>query len=371
MMSSSQTAPKILSSLANKASAPHAIAIWLLVCCAMVFATLIIGGVTRLTHAGLSIVEWQPLIGALPPLTEVHWQELFAKYQLTPEFRLRNHDMTLAGFQFIFWWEWAHRLSGRLIGLVFFVPYIWFFIRGQLRGRLAWKVLGFFVLGGLQGAMGWYMVQSGLVDDPRVSQYRLAAHLGLAFLIFGLMLWTALGILQPRHRAATVSPMPALCVPSGTFSTSSHLTRRFGVVLIGLVFLMVLSGALVAGIHAGLAYNTFPLMNGHFLPPESFLLEPLWLNFFSNMATVQFDHRLIAWLLLGLIPWFVWRVRSESPTARPAAAWLLVWLGVQVGLGVSTLLLRVPVPLAAAHQAGAMILFGLVLWINHAIRRAN
>jgi cytochrome c oxidase assembly protein subunit 15 len=371
MMSSSQTTPKTLPSLANEANAPHAIAIWLLVCCAMVFATLIIGGVTRLTHAGLSIVEWQPLIGALPPLTDAHWQELFAKYQLTPEFRLRNHDMTLAGFQFIFWWEWAHRLSGRLIGLVFFVPYVWFFIRGQLRGQLAWKTLGFFVLGGLQGAMGWYMVQSGLVDDPRVSQYRLAAHLGLAFLIFGLMLWTALGILQPRHRAVTASPVSALCAPSETFSTTSHRTRRFGVVLIGLVFLMVLSGALVAGIHAGLAYNTFPLMNGHFLPPESFLLNPLWLNFFSNMATVQFNHRLIAWLLLGLIPWFVWRVRSESPTARPATAWLLVWLGVQVGLGISTLLLRVPVPLAAAHQAGAMILFGLVLWVNHAIRRAN
>ena len=371
MMSSSQTAPKISPKLASKAGAPRSIAIWLLVCCAMVFATLIIGGVTRLTHAGLSIVEWQPLIGALPPLTEAHWQELFAKYQLTPEFRLRNHDMTLTGFQFIFWWEWAHRLSGRLIGLVFFVPYLWFFIRGQLRGRLAWKVLGFFILGGLQGAMGWYMVKSGLVDDPRVSQYRLAVHLGLAFLIFGLMLWTALGILQPRHKVTTGSPTPALCVPSGNFSTTSHLTQRFGIVLIGLVFLMVLSGALVAGIHAGLAYNTFPMMNGHFLPPESFMLEPLWLNFFSNMATVQFDHRLIAWLLLGLIPWFVWRVRSESPAARPAAAWLLIWLGAQAGLGISTLLLHVPVPLAAAHQAGAMILFGLVLWVNHAIRRTN
>ena len=354
MMSSLSTANKIM----NENTAPRAIALWLLVCCAMVFATLIIGGVTRLTHAGLSIVEWQPLIGALPPLTEAHWQELFAKYQLTPEFRLRNHDMTLTGFQFIFWWEWAHRLSGRLIGLVFFLPYLWFFIRGQLRGQLAWKVLGFFILGGLQGAMGWYMVKSGLVDDPRVSQYRLAAHLGLAFLIFGLMLWTALGILQPRHSTITAS-------------TTSRLTQRLGVALIGLVFIMVLSGALVAGIHAGLAYNTFPLMNGQFLPPESFVLTPLWLNFFSNMATVQFDHRLIAWLLLGLIPWFVWRVSNESPAARPVATGLLIWLGIQVGLGISTLLLRVPVPLAAAHQAGAMILFGLVLWVNHAIRRKN
>lgn len=360
MMSSHSLANKPM----NASTAPRAIAIWLLACCTMVFTTLIIGGVTRLTHSGLSIVEWQPLIGALPPLTEAHWQELFAKYQLTPEFLLRNHDMTLEGFKFIFWWEWAHRLSGRLIGLVFFVPYVWFLAVGQLRGRLAWKVLGFFVLGGLQGAMGWYMVQSGLVDNPRVSQYRLAAHLGLAFLIFGLMLWTALGILHPRQASAAVSPAPS-------FSGSTAFTRRLGLALTGLVFLMVLSGALVAGIHAGLAYNTFPLMNGHFLPPESFILEPLWLNFFSNMATVQFDHRLIAWLLLALVPWFVWRIRRESPAARPAATLLLVWLGVQVGLGISTLLLRVPVPLAAAHQAGAMILFGLVLWANHAIRRAN
>ena len=356
MMSSPSLANKIM----NESTAPRAVAIWLLVCCAMVFATLIIGGVTRLTHSGLSIVEWQPLIGALPPLTEAHWQELFAKYQLTPEFRLRNHDMTLAGFEFIFWWEWAHRLSGRLIGLVFFVPYVWFLVCGQLRGRLAWKVLGFFVLGGLQGAMGWYMVQSGLVDNPRVSQYRLAAHLGLAFLIFGLMLWTALGLLQPRQARSGVHSHAA-----------TSFTQHLGSALTVLVFIMVLSGALVAGIHAGLAYNTFPLMNGHFLPPESFMLEPLWLNFFSNMATVQFNHRLIAWLLLGLVPWLVWRVRRESPSARPVATLLLVWLGVQVGLGISTLLLRVPVPLAAAHQAGAMILFGLVLWVNHAIRRAN
>jgi cytochrome c oxidase assembly protein subunit 15 len=340
----------------------RAIGYWLLLCCAMVLITLIIGGVTRLTHSGLSIVEWQPLIGAIPPLTETHWLELFAKYQQTPEFRLRNHDMTLSGFQFIFWWEWAHRLSGRLIGLVFFVPYLWFFIRGQLRGTLAWKVLVFFALGGLQGAMGWYMVQSGLVDNPHVSQYRLAAHLGLAFLIFGLMLWTALDIFQPRRRLVTDSPAPS-------FSNPSALTRRLGLFLIVLVFLMVLSGALVAGIHAGLAYNTFPSMNGHFLPLESFLLQPLWLNFFNNMATVQFNHRLIAWLLMILIPWFVWRVLREVPAGRGPGLALLLWLSVQVGLGISTLLLRVPLPLAAAHQAGAMILFGLVLWVNHIIRR--
>lgn len=337
-------------------SSQRAVAWWLFACCAMVFLTMVVGGVTRLTHSGLSIVEWQPLIGALPPLTETHWMELFAKYQQTPEFLQRNHDMALDGFKFIFWWEWAHRLLGRSIGVVFFLPYLWFLVRGQLRGALAAKVFGFFVLGGLQGAMGWYMVQSGLVDDPRVSQYRLAAHLALAFLIFGLMGWTGLGLLQPRSARVGVSPAP-------TF------TMRLGTGLVALVFVMVLSGALVAGIHAGLAYNTFPLMNGDFVPPEIFMVEPLWLNFFTNMATVQFDHRLIAWALMGLIPWFSWRIWKESPFARSAAVALTLWLAVQVSLGVATLLLQVPVALGAMHQAGAMVLFGLVIWANHAIRR--
>ncbi len=335
-------------------SSQRAVAWWLFACCTLVFATLVIGGVTRLTHSGLSIVEWQPLIGALPPLTEAHWQELFLKYQQTPEFQKVNHDMTLHGFKFIFWWEWAHRLSGRLIGVVFLLPYLWFLIRGQLRGGLAAKVFGLFILGGLQGAMGWYMVKSGLVDDPRVSQYRLAAHLGLAFLVFGLMGWTALGLLQPR-RPAWAMPAPS---------------QGFGAWLVALVFVMVLSGALVAGIHAGLAYNTFPLMNGAFVPAEIFMVEPLWLNFFTNMATVQFDHRMIAWLLMGLIPWFSWRIWNESPAARAPALALTLWLAVQVGLGIATLLQQVPVALGAAHQAGAMILFGLLIWANHAIRRA-
>ncbi len=334
-----------------------AVAWWLFACCAMVFLTMVVGGVTRLTHSGLSIVEWKPLVGALPPLSHADWLELFAKYQQTPEFIKRNHDMTLDGFQFIFWWEWVHRLLGRLIGVVFFLPYLWFLVRGRLRGALAAKVFGFFILGGLQGAMGWYMVKSGLVDDPRVSQYRLAAHLGLAFLIFGLMGWTGLGLLQARRDARA---LPA----------SRQSTLRLGNALVALVFVMVLSGALVAGIHAGLAYNSFPLMNGDFVPPEIFMVDPLWLNFFTNMATVQFDHRMIAWLLMGLIPWYSWRIWREAPGARPAAALLTLWLAAQVSLGIATLLLRVPVGLAATHQAGAMVLFGLLLWANHCARRA-
>jgi cytochrome c oxidase assembly protein subunit 15 len=320
----------------------------------MVFVTLIVGGVTRLTHSGLSIAEWKPLVGALPPLSHTDWLELFTRYQQTPEFIQRNHDMTLDGFKFIFWWEWTHRLSGRLTGVVFFFPYLWFLLKGVLRGPLAFKVFGFFILGGLQGAMGWYMVKSGLVDDPRVSQYRLAAHLGLAFLIFGLMLWTALDILQPRKSRRW---------------RDGGFTYQLGVILTGLVFVMVLSGALVAGIRAGLAYNTFPLMNGRFAPPELFMLEPWWQNFFSNMATVQFDHRLIAWALMAVIPWFAWRVAHEQPLARLAAGLLVVWLAVQVTLGIATLLARVPVDLAAMHQAGAMVLFGLLLWNRHLLQR--
>ncbi|MBI5108632.1 MAG: COX15/CtaA family protein [Rhodocyclales bacterium] len=350
----------------NYHNPPRAVAWWLFACCAMVFVTMVVGGVTRLTHSGLSIVEWKPLIGALPPLSHADWLELFAKYQQTPEFIKRNHDMTLDGFQFIFWWEWAHRLSGRLIGVVFLLPYLFFLARGYLKGALAAKVFGFFILGGLQGAMGWYMVKSGLVDDPRVSQYRLAAHLGLAFLLFGLMFWTGLGMLQPRAAKTAVSPAPS----HKGIPLRITFTWRLGNGLVVLVFIMVLTGALVAGIRAGLAYNTFPLMNGHFLPPESFVVEPWWLNFFTNMALVQFDHRLIAWALMGLIPWLAWRIARENPAARTPALLLVLWLAVQVTLGVATLLLQVPVALGAAHQAGAMVLFGLLLWAIHAHRRA-
>jgi cytochrome c oxidase assembly protein subunit 15 len=340
------------------------IAYWLFACCAMVFATLVLGGITRLTHSGLSIVEWKPLVGTLPPLSHADWLEVFGKYQQTPEFIQRNHDMTLDGFKFIFWWEWAHRLSGRLIGAVFLFPYLWFLAKGALHGRLAFKIFGFFILGGLQGAMGWYMVKSGLVDNPAVSQYRLAAHLGLAFVIFGLMFWTALGLLQAREsRRTRRNPFRDW--------RDGDLSYRLGWALTGLVFIMVLSGALVAGIRAGLAYNTFPLMNGHFAPPEMWLLDPVWLNFFSNMATVQFDHRLIAWALMGLIPWFSWRLATKAPQARIPALMLTGWLGVQVSLGIATLLLRVPISLAAMHQAGAMILFALLLWNLHLLHLAK
>src|SRR5687767_12934217 len=252
----------------------RAVAAWLLVCAALVFLIVVVGGVTRLTRSGLSIVEWQPLIGALPPLSEAHWQELFAKYRTTPEFRLVNFDMTLEGFKRIFWWEYAHRLLGRLIGVVFLLPFVWFLVRGRLERTLAWKLAGVFALGALQGALGWYMVKSGLVDDPRVSHFRLTAHLGVALAIFAALLWIALDLLPGENR-----------VPG------SPSVARAAACVAAVVFVMALSGAMVAGLRAGSAYNTFPLMNGHLIPPEILMLEPWWKNFLYNMATVQFVHR--------------------------------------------------------------------------------
>src|SRR5437016_3983726 len=330
----------------------RAVAAWLLVCCALVFAMVVVGGVTRLTHSGLSIVEWQPIVGALPPLDEAAWQETFGKYKLTPEYRLVNPGMTLEGFKGIFWWEYVHRLLGRLIGAAFLLPLLWFALRGRIARALAWKFAAIFGLGALQGALGWYMVQSGLVDNPRVSQFRLAAHLGIAFLIYAAMLWIAFDLLFARAGAV------------------SRRLRRFASALAALVFVMALSGGLVAGTRAGLAYNTFPLMNGRFVPPEIFALEPWYLNFSNNIATVQFDHRLIAWLLAILVPWFWVRVRRNpvSERAKLGADLLLGALALQIALGIATLLLAVPVPLAAAHQAGALLVFSAALFAAHSLR---
>jgi len=349
----SRPAPFPAEAPAARGGSDRAIAVWLLACCALVFAMVVVGGITRLTHSGLSIVEWQPIVGTLPPLDEQQWQETFLKYQQTPEYRLVNRGMSLAEFRGIFWWEYLHRLLGRLIGVVFFAPFLWFALRRKLSRGLAWKFAGVFALGALQGLLGWYMVQSGLVDDPRVSQYRLAAHLGLAFLIYAAMLWIALGLLFRRAQAGT----------------SPRGLHGFALALTALIFLMVLSGALVAGIRAGLAYNSFPLMNGRVVPQEIFAIEPWYLNFFSNMATVQFDHRAIAWVLALLVPWFWLRVRRAAapPRARLAASLLLAALALQIALGIATLLLVIPVPLAAAHQAGALLVFSASLFAVHSL----
>ena len=337
--------------------APRVVATWLLVCCTLVFALIVVGGVTRLTHSGLSITEWQPIVGTLPPLSESQWNEAFAKYQMTPEYRQVNRGMSIDAFKGIFWVEYVHRLLGRLVGFAFIVPLLWFVARGKLPSSpgLAPMLFGIFLLGAAQGALGWYMVQSGLVDDPRVSQLRLTAHLGLALLIFAAMFWTALTLLRPV----------------GAGGAQARTLFRGAVSLAALIFVMALSGGLVAGIRAGFAYNTFPLMNGHFVPPEIMLIRPWYMNFVNNMATVQFDHRLLAWTLLALVPIWWWRVRAtpEIPArARLAANLLLAMLLAQVSLGVSTLVLVVPLPLAALHQAGAVLLFAAALHAAHALR---
>jgi len=339
----------------NSATRRH-IAIWLFVCAFMVFATLVVGGVTRLTHSGLSIVEWQPLIGTVPPLSHDEWIEVFDKYKQTPEFEKVNHDMSLDEFKGIFWWEYVHRVLGRTIGMVFLLPFLYFLLRRKIEPALAPKLIGIFILGGLQGAMGWYMVKSGLVDDPRVSQYRLTAHLSLAFIIFIAMIWVALGLIQERARH---------------FAEQRYCrAQRFGFWLFVLVCYMVVSGGFVAGIRAGKAYNTFPLMDGHFVPPEIFMIEPWYLNFFNNMATVQFDHRIGAWLLAFLAPWFWLTLRRISGLrrAQSAATWMLVVLAAQITLGILTLLHAVPVALGAAHQGGSMVLMAALLWVNHELR---
>ena len=314
------------------------VAAWLFLCAALAFAVVLVGGVTRLTRSGLSITEWQPLIGVLPPLSQADWEALFAAYRDTPEFRLVNFDMTLEGFKTIFWWEYIHRLLARTIGLVFLLPYLYFLLRKKLDRVLAWQLAGIFVLGAAQGAMGWFMVKSGLVDDPKVSPVRLTAHLGLALAIFSAEFWLALQLLSPRRSF-----------------------NRLAIAIPVIIFFMALSGGMVAGLRAGYAYNTFPLMNGHVVPPEAMLLEPWWRNFVYNMATVQLVHRAFFWLLAVLVPLAWWRGRHTLAANALLAAFVL-----QASLGITTLLLGVPVGFGSAHQGGAVVLLAAALWHAHA-----
>ena len=336
----------------------RAIALWLLLCCAMIFAMVVVGGITRLTHSGLSIVQWDPIVGAVPPLNTAQWNTAFHLYQKTPEFRDVNSDMDLAQFKSIFWMEYAHRLLGRGIGVVFLLPFLYFLARGRIEKRLIPKLVTMFILGGLQGALGWYMVASGLIHNPHVSQYRLTAHLSLAFLIYAFILWVALDLIGPTSE-----------VPAQEFNG----LRRFSYGVTALIFLMVIAGGFVAGLRAGFIYNTFPLMNGRWLPLGMFALHPLWRNFFANMGTVQFDHRMIAYLLIIVVTSFWFMARRLPLPRRPRIAihLLLAMLAVQVTLGISTLLLVVPTPLASAHQAGALTLFTIAVFVSHSVRNAR
>jgi cytochrome c oxidase assembly protein subunit 15 len=331
----------------HDAESARAIAVWLLFCCAMVAAMVVIGGITRLTESGLSMTEWRPLVGWIPPLGEAEWQRVFDRYRQTSEYRLQFPDMDLDGFRTIFWWEYIHRVWGRLIGLVFGLPLVWFIVARRISRPLIPHLVGLFVLGGLQGGLGWWMVTSGFVDRDDVSQYRLVAHLGLAILILGYLLWLAIGLLAAQRRA----PAPAAL-------------RRLARLVLGAAFLTILSGGLVAGLNAGFVYNTWPLMDGGLLPDGMAALAPWWLNPLENLATVQFDHRILAYLTAALVAafWLKARAASIRRRARRAAHALGVMLVIQVGLGISTLLLVVPLPLAVLHQAGAVALFALAVW---------
>ena len=335
----------------------NAVATWLTLVATLIFAMVVLGGVTRLTESGLSMTDWRPVTGWLPPLDQAAWQAAFDAYRHSPEYRQINAGMTLAEFKTIFAYEYAHRLLGRVIGIVFLVPFLFFLARGRLDRSLAWKLAAIFVLGGVQGGVGWFMVQSGLVDRPSVSQYRLAMHLGLAFLIYGVIVWTALGLRHAPAYGAGETWVPGL--------------RRAAGWLLGLVSLTVISGAFVAGLDAGMIYNTFPLMGGHLVPVDWGQLAPWWRNLFENPVAVQFDHRVLALATtlatLGL--WLQARRQRLSRRSRRIAGLLALMVLVQAGLGIATLLAGVPVWLGALHQAGALVLFTLAIAFPSSLRR--
>lgn len=335
------------------------IAIWLLVCAAVIFGMIVLGGVTRLTGSGLSMVEWKPLMGVIPPLTDAQWQETFEKYQAFPEYQKVNKGMTVDGFKKIFVFEYAHRVLGRSIGVLYFFPFMFFLFRKKVSKSLTPKLWILLVLGGLQGLLGWYMVKSGLVDVPRVSQYRLTAHLGLAVVIYAYMLWLAFGLLFPQQANRQHS--------DGNIGLS-----KFATTLSVLIFFMILSGGLVAGIDAGFAYNTFPLMDGKFFPVGLYNLTPAWLSIFEDITTVQFNHRIFAYLIIVLVLIFTGLAFKRGVQGRQALSLILLLLALvlQVSLGISTLLLVVPVSLAAAHQGGAIILLSASIYSAYCFKRA-
>lgn len=321
------------------------VAYWLYTLCILVVLMIAMGGATRLTNSGLSITEWQPISGVLPPLSAEKWVGEFEKYQRIPEFSEENPTMSLQEFKFIYGMEWGHRFLGRLLGIAFLVPFLLFAFRGRIVRQYWPHYALIFLLGAAQGVIGWWMVVSGLTDRVDVSPYRLATHLGLAFIILGALFWLALGERATRPRLSlrsmrVLSPM----------------------IVCGLIFLQIVCGAFVAGLHAGKSYNTWPLMDGQWVPPGYFLQTPAWRNLFENIASVQFNHRILAYLILiaALVTVF-----SPVHNLRGRAQILLLVIGAQIVLGILTLLLAVPLAFALAHQIGGVLIFLIALWILH------
>lgn len=315
---------------------------WLYVVLFVLFALFIVGAATRLTDSGLSITEWKPIHGVVPPLTDAQWQEEFDKYRQIPEYQQINKGMSVEAFKTIFWWEWTHRLLARGVGLVFALPLLFFFVSGRIERGLGWKLSGILALGALQGAVGWWMVASGLTERVDVSQYRLATHLTLACLIFAAIMLVARGLAPHSGRPA------------------DRGSQRFAGWLVLLTLVQIYLGGLVAGLDAGMSYNTWPLMDGRLVPDDLLTIEPAWRNFFENPKTVQFVHRLGAYaILLGaLLHWIVTLRRLPGTTHARRALLLLALLIAQATIGVATLLFQVPFDAALAHQAGALVVLG-------------
>jgi cytochrome c oxidase assembly protein subunit 15 len=332
---------------------PRAVGIWLLAIAFVIVAMVTLGGLTRLTGSGLSITELHPVTGILPPLSDHAWQIEFEKYRRIPQYFRENAWMSLADFKTIYWWEWTHRLLGRVLGLMFFVPVLWFAWTGAI-GRRDWPRMALlFALGGLQGFIGWWMVESGLETRVSVSQYRLAMHLGTAVLLLGAILWTALEYLRDMPRA-----------PTSALVTRRNSASNFAMVFVVLVSVQMLLGALVAGLHAGLIYNTWPSMDGHLFPDQPFFQAPWWINVFENPGLVQFDHRIVAYIVvLGALGiWLMGRRAGLTGLARASGTAVLHLTLLQVVLGIITLLAQAPLALAALHQLTAAALFCAAVW---------
>ena len=342
--------------LPQVAADARAVARWLLFVAALVWIMVAIGGATRLTGSGLSIMEWAPIAGFLPPLSDAEWQRLYDLYRTIPQYQLVNQGFGIEGFKEIFWLEWIHRFWGRLIGLAYVAGLAWFWLRGRVPAGLKPRLLLLLALGGLQGAIGWFMVASGFeADRTAVSPYRLVIHLGMAFVLYALLVWTALTLLRPAP-AAPAAP-PGL--------------RRWVHLAAGLAVLAMVAGGFVAGIRAGFAYNTFPLMDGRLVPEGYWDLSPAWKNLTANIPAVQFNHRLLATAALLAAGWaavLAWRALPRG-RQRGAVMGLAIAVGLQYALGIATLLAVVPVWLGTLHQAVAVLVLTGALLALHALRR--
>jgi cytochrome c oxidase assembly protein subunit 15 len=330
------------------------VSIWLLTVAALVLAMVILGGSTRLTGSGLSITQWKPISGVLPPLSLADWQAEFARYRAIPQFRFVNPNMSLDQFRFIYWWEWSHRLLGRLLGVAFLGPFLWFAIRREIPRRLFWRLGGLFALGGLQGLVGWWMVASGLSERVYVAPERLMIHLGLAFALLGALIWTALDAWAGWARQTLPSPWGG---------------RALG--LVALIYVQILLGALVAGDHAGLVYNDWPMFAGHLLPPD-YAGPGLWATLAHSQGAVQLHHRLAAYLLLAAavaMAFAASRSRYLPRTSKLLAAGVALAVTAQALLGIATLMARVPIGLGVAHQLTAALTLGLAVAMAWRIRR--